>query len=1007
MPNLVNTQTGKVENVSHDDMPGLLQAGSHDLPQNDTVDVLNPAGDLVSVPAQQTYDAINKYGYRFPSSAHVQDFNDQKQYGEGIGNITGAFAAGAARGASFGLSDQALTKSGAINPETLAKLQKHNPAASFLGELTGIGGSMLAMPGASLVGKTAQAGSAITKGVGSIAETAAKFLANPETAPLAAKALQTAGSAAARFSGSAIEGAAYGLGQSVSEDALGDPQAMGDHLIANVGMSALIGGGIGAALGIVMPHAKVAKAKALGPDIEAQGYSSQIGKDAEKFAATKETPQSFEDIRNAVNSSDLKYLPKTELPAKTTLLEAYEANPDLTLKPHALQVQSLENHSVRDVYKTFLEDASEEAKIMQNYEALQKQEAVSKLNKTIQDLAPNKTLAHDPLEAGKNLINDFTEHYNAEKKELAPLFKQFDDTAAASVTDRQGLIGKIEEALPNASQFMKPTAEGIELAKYSPDMPFSKTAYNAIKDVVGVANKKEGLTIGGVRNLRETLRDRVDFMSAPRIAQEVSTLRKSLMDFIQDKVQEITPDMKVRDAFKRYAINEEKRATMEKIMGGSISDKATFAKTITPEDALNKVFGDSVSVDAAKSILGHKFNEHLGSYLNTQMAKVSDAAKNGFSSAKFATFLKGKAPELTTALSDNPTAFNRMRQLTDIMRILPDSPSVNPSGTAKTMSKYLGLAMKLTHPGEAVGEIVEHFKGSLKEGRNKKVIEAILAGQDPSKLGLEAEHTMVKTQALGNLERIKNKAMGAIDSGASKVLNFGDKYPEVIGGYLGSKLSPKEQKDKFKKETTQLNELNNNPQRLLDTLDESTRPLYAVAPNVSGAVAATAARAVQFLQSKVPVLEQFSPLSPKPEPSQTEIAHFERYQQVVNDPLSTFAMVKSGSITPQAIETLQTVYPQLYSQMQQTMMEKIIDHTANDKFIPYRTKMALSMFLQKDLDASLQQTSIASNQTALAGIAAKNEAEQNSMPKTNAKGLGKIDVADRLQTNEQASRDRA
>lgn len=45
--------------------------------------------------------------------------------------------------------------------------------------------------------------------------------------------------------GSGIEGAAYGLGQSVSEQALGDPDAMGEKLVSNVGWSALLGGGLG------------------------------------------------------------------------------------------------------------------------------------------------------------------------------------------------------------------------------------------------------------------------------------------------------------------------------------------------------------------------------------------------------------------------------------------------------------------------------------------------------------------------------------------------------------------------------------------------------------------------------------------------------------------------------------------------------------------------------------------------------------------------------------------
>lgn len=190
-------------------------------PIDQTINVLNPDQELVSIPKSQLREAIN-LGY---SVAIPEDIKAYKEKVEFDKPGTAALA-GAARAATFGLSDQALTKSGLVEPQTLEKLKEYNPTASTLGEVGGVGASLL-IPGTP-VARLAQASERIAARVA------------PEAANIATRA-------AAQGLGSAVEGAAYGLGQTVSEEALGDPNLNAQKVISNVGMGALLGGALGGA----------------------------------------------------------------------------------------------------------------------------------------------------------------------------------------------------------------------------------------------------------------------------------------------------------------------------------------------------------------------------------------------------------------------------------------------------------------------------------------------------------------------------------------------------------------------------------------------------------------------------------------------------------------------------------------------------------------------------------------------------------------------------------------
>lgn len=1017
---LVNAESNAVETIPWDQAHEALTKGSHNLQAGQSVNVVNPDGSLVSLPAEQVPEALQS-GYRIPGQEQVTEHENQKKYGEGFGNEAKAAAAALARTASFGASDVALTHPlsplgpSLVDPNTLKQLEERNTVGDIAGTI-----GAFALPFDSAVTAVGKLGEAVTEAAGPMAAKIAASLANPETSPIVAKILASVGETGAKTLGSAVEGAVYGAGNAVTEHALGDPDANGENLLHNVGYGALFGGGMGSVLGITGETYKALKGT-FGKDIANAATKDAIIENAALHPTPQmiEPPTSLEEIeRHIANAAKEGY--GEELPAKGRLLETNDILAGESQYPaHSLQVQSLTSPLLRDSYKVALENPqSVDGQTLRTYEAVQKREASDKLlPKFIQDIAPEEKLISDPVEAGNHAVNTFVKQYNTEKETLSPFFKEFDKKAINLSADPTAVLTTIDKSLPEAAQYIVKDPEGYSIAKYSPKMPFSKDTHEAIKSLLDTLNDPAGVTIADLRNVRESLRDKVNFLSAPRVSREISGLRRSIMDLMQDEVDKLAPGEAVeglnhplkspltdtRELFKRYAQNEEKRAIIEQIMGGSISDKASFAREIKPEEVLNRLFGNTISVKAAKEILGADFNKIAANYIKQKVGGVTDVTKNGFSSNKFATFLKQKAPELEEALAQNPDQLNKIRAVTDKMRILPDSPSINPSGTAKAtllqkmqnLGGYLGKDGITSIPGKVLGALGEAYDEMKQHSEFNRILRS---GSNAN----SEEQLVNKTRqygALSKIERMQQATANTISKGAKALFTVGDKTKVV----LSQKLIPKEeQQKKYDKLQTHLKEMTGNPELFIDALSKSTQDLQAIAPDINGSLNNAAVRATQFLRSKLPAQDPSSTLTAPYKPSGTELAIFNRYVHAVNHPLDILKELKNGTITKESLETVQTVYPKLVGQIQKAISDNL--NEKNVAKMPYQQKLMISAFLGMDISNTLHQQNIASAQISSAPPPVPSEAQT---VKPSQKGLGHLKQSNQLLTPQQASNQRS
>ena len=258
MPKIRNRETGQVSDVSMATAQKAIQTGQYDIEKGKYN--IKRGDEVFSVEATELPNVL-QHGFRLETSEETRARTLETKYGD---RDVSAALAGAARGVTFGISDQIMTKALGVKKDTLANLKEANPYSSAAGELGGIGASIIATGG---IGAAGQAGVKVggrltakaiarsaVSGPGVLArgsqrvgqETAKKLIGQVAGETLkrqaARKALQLG-------TEGALEGAAYGAAQLVSEEALGRAELSAENLLASAGMGALLGAGVGGVLG--------------------------------------------------------------------------------------------------------------------------------------------------------------------------------------------------------------------------------------------------------------------------------------------------------------------------------------------------------------------------------------------------------------------------------------------------------------------------------------------------------------------------------------------------------------------------------------------------------------------------------------------------------------------------------------------------------------------------------------------------------------------------------------
>lgn len=1001
-------QSGAPLDVPENQVPGLAAQGKVTFQKGDQIPVQDSAGVTGTVPSEEAQRAFQQ-GYSIQPLESRQKSALQDQFGGAEGETKAALAA-LARGASLGTSDYALTKLGMVDPDTLQNLKDANPGISTAGELGGAVAPALLSGGESLIGTAAELAPAAQIGkVGAAATRAAESLLGSEgTQTLAAKIARTVVPKAAGY---ATEGALYTAGNVLSESALGDPNEVAHHALADIGMGALIGGvfGVGVeggASGLLKLFGSRVTNEAA--EVAARTQVAEGAADAALASAPIEKPGSLAEIQQRVAAAKASG-ESVELPQKSVLLDAENLLSSETKYPVTeAQIQSLDNPTTRDIYGAVRESSTAEGQALREYEGLQKKESVDLLNGTVKNLAPTGQVTADPVHAGEKLVGAFTDQYESEQKDLGTVFRKFDDKAPNVKVNSLDVIDAIKKVLPEADSALTLQNGAIQLRPYNvAEMGMSEEAYGAIKHIFEPLTGGD-LNVQGLRNIRSTLDKFVK--SAPgqpgygSQMRMVSGLKREMLDIMTQKMDEAVPGLNARDVFKRYAQNEQGRGYVEKLLGGSISDRAGLLKQIAPEKVGDRLFRDTVAVKAAKEILpADAWNQMRANYLAEQVSRFTD--KNVFSSQRFAGWLKTNASELREAFSDRPDVLSRIQALSDRMRILPDAASINPSGTAKTidlLQKISKIGKSLQHPESIPGKLVEWGAEKL-EGRNQlSQLDDILANR---------YSVSEKQQSYGVLKKLEDASKKTTSKITDAVETFfsGKKPAKLALPALSLLAASSDAKSPYHHAINTASQIQADPSGMIDHIGNETASVRKYAPEIADHMASIGSTAAAFLASKAPqnpyIGNTLTPHLHDWSPSRAEISTFRRYADCVFHPLSTLNHLSDNTISHEEIETLQTVYPRIYDQISREAANQL---TELKRPLPYSKRVTLSQLLGVPYDSSLQPEMVAAfQQSHLLSQAQEQGGSPNNSGSLSKSGVSKLSKADSLMTDTQRVQTRA
>ena len=926
----------------------------------------SPSPSPSETPIDQTQiDQFNPDSYL--NNKAIEGYSNlQKAHGTTSQQVLAGIEA-VARGASLGTSDFVESRTGLSTPEAIQGRIAANPSTSFLGNVVGSGGLL-----------------AVTGGLGGLAEGVAGKLG----AGLAGK-----------VAGEAAVGSILGGGNLVSDIALGDTDVNAQKVLSTVGLGAAIGGGFGAlgtlskAVGAIPAMFRKATGGIDTPAL-VDGLPTGVGSVVDVPESLGKVPRSLQEMERQVEEAkkyggmhNLEELPQKEVAEEA----AREIGPSMILPPNEMQLDSLSTQDARNEFKVLLDLPGENGQRLRNYQAGQKRELVDILDNTINKrIAPGYDPTTNAIEGGERAAQSFTDAIQKNDAELKPAIAAIKNTPLANMDHFNGvtdyLTNRAQSKLygnPGIADMFDTSGDSIQIKPYNGKMAIEQTTYNKLKTLFNDL-KESPTNFNELFNLRSKLTSGVNILEDSAASKQLTQAKAAMMDYIQDSVQAVHPDQAVRDIFKRYAMNQENRQLIEEQFGAEIGSNNWRTKAKGPDEKiLSKVFGDSNTTAAAKAILPPEdFNRMLADHLSVLRHSPGITDNGVFSSNKFWSAINRNQSALDTAFSDNAPPLQRIRHAVTLARIFPDAPSINPSGTAKTLIQ--GFVQAGFDPFKQIANAGEWATGKGKDILKAREINAKLAAQSDA------------SKKLSSIQSLIGKVSDQIISGAKSALTSNPRVGAGVKGAIISGATILSDRE-FDKIQEILNKYTSNPQSLIENMADNSSDLHNAAPNITSSMHSTMSIGVGFLQSKLPQSPMRLPLSPKFEPSTSQKAAFSKYYNAVQEPISALKDIRNGTLSDQTMETLQAVYPPLLNEMKQ----QVISHMDIDKVskLPYAQRLSLSKFLGQPLDGNMTPQGVMSNQ---ASFSAPQLSKQNA-PSTGMRNRSTLGGLKQLKFGERAS----
>lgn len=197
--------------------------------------------------------------------------------------------------------------------------------------------------------------------------------------------------------------------------------------------------------------------------------------------------------------------------------------------------------------------------------------------------------------------------------------------------------------------------------------------------------------------------------------------------------------------------------------------------------------------------------------------------------------------------------------------------------------------------------------------------------------------------------------------------------------------------DKNKSYDEKIKELDHQQQRIEEikmNLDQSLGGLGAAAPETALQLKDKTLNAMDFLSSKMPKKPENNPLVQYQVP-ESEIDKFNRYATAVENPNTIMKNLKGGYISPEEVEVLKKVYPEIHLQLKNKALDLLASQNKS-KQMNYQQRLQLQKLLDTKSDVNLYPTSIKTLQQTFQAPQAQQQSQSQypaKIPGSRARGL--------------------
>lgn len=725
---------------------------------------------------------------------------------------------------------------------------------------------------------------------------------------------------------SSVEGALFGAGNAISDAALGNPDLNAQKIISDIGMGATLGVGVGAlAHGVGAAFGKFGNLKGSVSEAIAKEGESANRAEATVIALRRETPVSSPEKVSA--AADQLGLPDISQPNGVTKnLKDFLQSDSPTL------VSALESRELSNAHAGLVDTLGEIAPETNLTKAQVGGVVSDGITQQIRD-------SYEPIEQQYNAIKETTKDIPVSEKSMKSVannIRNIPEISESASSTGEAMANRAADKIENFT-----TLDQIKNFRSSFRRSLSPTASPEDRYIAGVISEK-------LEAMEEANQDRyVSKQNEIYNGLDDEGQKAGLKPYV-DKLNALTEQKNAaKDAYRPFIENVK---TLAKQLGkkniSGASGAIDFIEGLTPEAITQKLFSKNNS--QFLSFFEDKFPEQMAILREYQKGLIREAAtdEGGLNPTKFFKAIDKLEPEVQRAV------------------FLPDE--MKKLGLARDYAT--GFPSKFKPANASFGAAIRHLAHHPIEGGLANavdlgaygILKAASLGDLLSRPGAQEElgNISQKYTAITAANNIAKKASDAISQNINGILRGGAMSGATHLLNMG-----------YDAKIDRIKELAQNPQALQAHISNHIDGISQTLPGISQGVSTSIARSVNFLNSKIPRQKNELPLSPKWTPSDAQIQKFDRYYDVVNNPIGVLKNVKDATLTSYDMEALQATHPDLLQEMQKELLTQANPETA--KKMPYARKQSISMFLGTPLDETMLPAVRQANQMALSNPAPK------------------------------------